>query len=56
MRVIVQAVSVLSLVICLGAAVFRFIDLAGYSTYTTVLGIFSVVYFVAATTWSEMRR
>lgn len=55
MKILVQVLTMLSLAVCLGAAVFRFLDLASYTGYTTTLAISSVVYFAAATTWAEMR-
>lgn len=55
MKILAQIVTVLSLAVCLGAAVFRFLDMASYANYITVLGISSVVYFIAATSWAEMR-
>ncbi len=56
MKILVQFVTVLSLAACLAAGILRFYDLASYASYTTILGIFSVVYFIAATSWAEMRR
>jgi hypothetical protein len=54
MKILMQIVTVLSLAVCLGVAVYRFLGLASYSSYTTILAISSVVYFVAATAWAEM--
>jgi len=56
MRTLVQVVTVLSLAVCLAAAIFRFFDLASHAGYTTILGIASLIYFVAAASWAEMRR
>lgn len=55
MKIVVRVVTVLSLAVCLGVAVYRFLGLTSYSSYTTILAITSVVYFVAATAWAEMR-
>ncbi len=56
MKILMQVVTVVSLAVCLAAAVFRFLDLASYASYTTILVIASVVYFIAASSWAEMRR
>ncbi|MFB3902066.1 MAG: hypothetical protein ACE15E_01315 [Acidobacteriota bacterium] len=55
MKTLLQILTVFSLALCLAAAVFRFLDLASYGTYTAVLGVSSLVYFVAATSWAERR-
>lgn len=56
MKILAQIVTVLSLAVCLAAAVFRFLDLTSHGGYTMVLGLASIVYFVAATSWAEIRR
>jgi hypothetical protein len=56
MKILAQIMTFLSLAVCLGSAVFRFFDVASHSGYTMVLGVASVVYFIAATSWAEMRR
>jgi hypothetical protein len=56
MKILAQLVTILSLAVCLAVAISRFFDLTSYGSYTTILGISSVVYFLAATTWAEMRR
>jgi len=55
MKTLAQIITVLSLAVCLAAAVFRFYDLTSHAGYTAVLGTASLVYFVAATAWAEMR-
>jgi len=55
MKILVQLMTVLSVAACLAAAILRFLDVASPAGYTTMLGVASVVYFIAATTWAEMR-
>ncbi len=55
MKILVQLVTLLSVAACLAAAIFRFLDMTSHDGYTTILGISSVVYFIAATAWAEMR-
>lgn len=55
MKILVQVLTFVSLGLCLAAGIFRFYDVASYASYTTILVISSVVYFVAATSWAGMR-
>jgi len=56
MKTLVKVGTILSLAVCLAAAIFRLFDLASHAGYTTILGIASLIYFIAAASWAEMRR
>lgn len=56
MRIAVKLVAVLSLMTCILLAVLCFLSHISHATYTFLFVVFSAVYFVAATTWAEMRH
>jgi len=54
MKIIATVSTLLSLVVCLGAAVWYFLGSISYSTYTGVLAVFSVLYFISAIDWRTL--
>ncbi len=56
MRVLIPVLTILSLAACLGAGIAHFQGRVTFNAYTTGFILFSVVYFVSATVWSEMRK
>jgi hypothetical protein len=56
MKTLVKIVAVLSLAACLAAAALYFLGRTTQHAYFTWFAVFSVVYFVSATLWSEARR
>ncbi|GEM_PF-4119513 len=56
MKILIPLLTVLSLVACLGTGIAHFQGRVTFNAYTTAFILFSVVYFVSATVWSEMRK
>ena len=56
MKTLVKIVAVGSLAACLAVAVAHFLGQTTEGVYRTWLVIFTIVYFVSATMWSESKR
>ena len=55
MKTLVKIVTVASLAACLAVAVAYFLGHTTEGMYRTLLVVFTIVYFVSATTWSESK-
>lgn len=53
---LIPVLTVLSLAACLGAGIAHFQGRVSFNGYTTAFILFSVIYFVCATAWAEMRK
>ena len=56
MKTLVKIVAVGSLAACLAVAVAYFLGQTAETAYRTWLLVFTLVYFVSATMWSESKR